>query len=138
MPIRGRPRTTSARRSAATSAAAPAISRSSTRLRLRPSASQRLTVASPTSPYCFRYIGAKRRTKEAPRFGTGRGRYAADVALPGLKHVALVASHYPSARILSINTEAARAARGVHYVLTGEEFCAATDSLAIGVDAPKV
>ena len=27
---------------------------------------------------------------------------------------------------------------GVHYVLTGEEFCAATDSLPIGVDAPKV
>ena len=91
-----------------------------------------------TSPYGFRYIGAKRRTKEHPRFVTGRGRYAADIALPGLKHVALVASPHASAKILSIYTEAARAAPGVHYVLTGEEFCAATDSLPIGVDAPKV
>ncbi len=90
------------------------------------------------SPYGFRYIGAKRRTKEDPRFVTGRGRYAADIALPGLKHVALVASPHASARILSIHTDAARAVPGVHYVLTGEEFCAATDSLPIGVDAPKV
>ncbi|MGB8435751.1 MAG: xanthine dehydrogenase family protein molybdopterin-binding subunit [Burkholderiales bacterium] len=86
----------------------------------------------------FRYIGQKRRTKEDPRFVTGRGRYVADVALPGMKHVALVASPHPSARIVSIRTESARAQPGVHYVLTGEEFCAHTDSLAIGVDAPEV
>jgi 2-furoyl-CoA dehydrogenase large subunit len=90
------------------------------------------------SPYGYRYIGMHRRTKEDPRFVTGRGRYAADIALPGLKHVALVASPHASARILSIRTDAARAMPGVHYVLTGEEFCAATDSLPIGVDAPKV
>ena len=40
----------------------------------------------------FRYIGKKRRTKEDPRFVTGRGRYVADIALPGMKHVAIVAS----------------------------------------------
>src|SRR6185369_3780797 len=45
---------------------------------------------------------------------------------------------HPSARIVSIDAAAARAMRGVHYVLTGDEFCAATDALAIGVDAPKV
>src|SRR5712691_1685000 len=86
----------------------------------------------------FRYIGTKRRTKEDPRFVTGRGRFAADIALPGMKHVAIVASPYASARIRSIRTGAALETPGVHYVLTGEEFCAATDSLAIGVDAPKV
>jgi 2-furoyl-CoA dehydrogenase large subunit len=69
---------------------------------------------------------------------TGRGRYVADIALAGVKHVALVASPHASARIVSIKTEAALALRGVHYVLTGEEFCAATDALAIGVDAPSV
>src|SRR5262245_46369748 len=90
------------------------------------------------SPYGYRYIGAHRRTKEDPRFVTGRGRYAADIALPGLKHVALVASPHASARILSIRTGAARALPGVHYVLTGEAFCAATDSRRIGVDAPAV
>ena len=90
------------------------------------------------NPQSFRYIGKKRRTKEDPRFVTGRGRYVADIALAGVKHVALVASPHASARIVSINTEAALALRGVHYVLTGEEFCAATDALAIGVDAPSV
>ena len=54
------------------------------------------------SPYGFRYIGAKRRTKEHPRFVTGRGRYAADIALPGLKHVALVASPHASAMASTI------------------------------------
>ncbi len=86
----------------------------------------------------FRYIGTRRRTKEDPRFVTGRGRFVADIALPGMKHVALVASPHPSARIVSIGTDAARAMPGVLYVLTGEEFCAETDSLYIGVDAPKV
>lgn len=86
----------------------------------------------------FRYIGKKRRTKEDPRFVTGRGRYVADIALAGMKHVAIVASPYPSARIVSIDAKAALALAGVHYVLTGEEFCAATDTLQIGVDAPKV
>ena len=95
-------------------------------------------MAQEKSPYGFRYIGAKRRTKEDPRFVMGRGRYVADIALPGMKHVAIVASPYPSARIRSIATAAALKVPGVHYVLTGEEFCAATDSLAIGVDAPEV
>ncbi len=95
-------------------------------------------MAQEKNPGGFRYIGKQRRTKEYPRFVTGRGRFVADIALPGMKHVALVASPYPSARIVSINTAAARALPGVHYVLTGEEFCAATDALAIGVDAPKV
>ena len=86
----------------------------------------------------FRYIGKKRRTKEDPRFVSGRGRFVADVALPGMKHVALVASPHASARIVSIDTKSALAHPGVLYVLTGEEFCAATDSLATGVDAPKL
>src|ERR1700704_1185447 len=76
----------------------------------------------------FRYIGTKRRAKEHPRFVSGRGRFVADVALPGIKHVSLGASSHA----------AARTAPGVLHVLTGEEFCASTDSLAIGVDAPKV
>src|SRR5437899_11727428 len=86
----------------------------------------------------FRYRGAKRRAKEHPRFVSGRGRFVADIALPGMKHVALVASPHASARIVSIDAKAALSAPGVLYVLTGEEFCANTDSLAIGVDAPKV
>ena len=51
----------------------------------------------------FRYIGTKRRAKEHPRFVSGRGRFVADVALPGMKHVALVAS--PIGAWLSIRTQ---------------------------------
>ncbi len=94
--------------------------------------------AAAASPRGYRYIGTKRRTKEDPRFVAGRGRYVADIALPGMKHVALVASPHAAARIVSINTAPALALPGVLYVLTGDEFCANTDSLAIGVDAPKV
>jgi 3-oxo-Delta1-steroid hydratase/dehydrogenase large subunit len=86
----------------------------------------------------YRYIGKGRRAKEHPRFVAGRGRYVADLSLPGMKHVALVASPHASARIVAIRTDAALASPGVHCVLTGEEFCAHTDSLPIGVDAPKV
>jgi 2-furoyl-CoA dehydrogenase large subunit len=89
-----------------------------------------------TSP--FQYIGKRRRTKEDPRFVSGRGRYVADIALPGMKHVALVASPHASARIVSIDAKAALATPGVLYVLTGDEFCAGTDSLVTGVDAPKL
>src|SRR5260221_8596181 len=86
----------------------------------------------------FRYIGTKRRAKEHPRFVSGRGRFVADIALPGMKHVALVASPHAAARIVSIDAGVALSAPGVLYVLTGEEFCANTDSLAVGGDAPKV
>ena len=86
----------------------------------------------------FRYIGKHRRTREDPRFVIGRGRYVADIALPGMKHVAIVASPYASARITAIRTAAALAAPGVHCVLTGEEFHTATEALVSGIDAPNM
>jgi 2-furoyl-CoA dehydrogenase large subunit len=93
---------------------------------------------SPASPYGFRYIGTPRRTKEDARFVTGRGCFAADITVPGLKHVALVASPHPSARIRSIDMGRAVQAPGVVAVLTGEELARDTDALSVGVDAPKV
>src|SRR5207245_1307281 len=47
-------------------------------------------------------------------------------------------SPHASAGIMSIRRDAARAMPGVHYVLTGEELCAATEALTPGVDAPKM
>jgi 2-furoyl-CoA dehydrogenase large subunit len=93
---------------------------------------------SEVSPYGYRYIGARRRTKEDPRFVAGRGRFAADLHLPGMKHVALVASPYPCARIRGIDAARALALPGVCAVLTGEELARNTDCLMIGVDAPQV
>jgi 2-furoyl-CoA dehydrogenase large subunit len=89
-------------------------------------------------PRAFRYIGQHRRAKESPRFVMGRARFAADVQLAGTKHVALVASPYPHARIKTIRTDEALAVTGCRYVLIGEEFCAATNPLLSGIDAPEV
>jgi 2-furoyl-CoA dehydrogenase large subunit len=86
----------------------------------------------------FKYIGKHRRTKESPRFVSGQGRFVADVNIAGMKHVAIVASPHPSAKILSYDYEAASAMPGVRYILDGRELQAHTDSMFIGVDAPKV
>jgi len=86
----------------------------------------------------FRYISKKRRTKEDRRFITGAGHFVADISLPGMLHVALVASPHPFAHIISIDAQAALALEGVKAVLTGEELARATDPLMSGLDIPKV
>ncbi|HUI19007.1 MAG TPA: xanthine dehydrogenase family protein molybdopterin-binding subunit [Alphaproteobacteria bacterium] len=92
----------------------------------------------PEPAHGFRYIGRKRRAKEDRRFLAGQGRYVADIALPGMLHVALVASPYPRARILAIDAAAASAVPGVRTVLSGEELARATEPLLSGLDLPKV
>jgi CO/xanthine dehydrogenase Mo-binding subunit len=52
----------------------------------------------------------------------GQARYAADARLPGMLWAAFSGSPTPHARIVSINTSAARALPGVHAVLTGEDI----------------
>ena len=86
----------------------------------------------------FRFIGKHRRAVEHKRFVVGKGRYAADIQLPGMLHIALVASPYASAKIKSIDAAEALAMPGVHAVLTGEELCQHIDAMLPGVDAPQV
>ena len=86
----------------------------------------------------FKYIGKHRRAVEHKRFVRGQGRYAADIQLPGLLHVALVASPYASARIKSIDVSSALTMPGVHAIVTGAELIDQTDAMLPGVDAPKV
>ncbi len=86
----------------------------------------------------FRYIGKHRRAVEHKRFVVGQGHYAADIHRQGMLHVALVASPYASAKILSIDASQALAMPGVHAVVTGAELRAATDPVLPGVDAPQV
>src|SRR5690348_2354516 len=99
----------SARRSAAISAAAPATSRLSRRSSSRRDGCKvrmrRLAKSeqAPMAEQAFRYIAKKRRPKEDRRFVAGAGRFVADLALPGMLHVALVASPYPFARIRGID-----------------------------------
>ena len=51
----------------------------------------------------------------------GRAMYAGDLKLPGMLHGKVLRSPYPHARIVSIDTAAARALPGVRAVLTGED-----------------
>jgi CO/xanthine dehydrogenase Mo-binding subunit len=65
---------------------------------------------------------------EGPLKVTGAARYTADVSMPGMLWLAYTRSVYPHARLLNVDTSAARAAPGVHAVLTGKD----TASVCIG------
>jgi 2-furoyl-CoA dehydrogenase large subunit len=86
----------------------------------------------------FRFISSERRVREDRRFVVGKGRFAADLVLPGTRHVAVVGCPYPAARILAVHKAQALAVAGVHYVLDGHELAAATEPLLAGLDTPKV
>ena len=69
-----------------------------------------------------RVIGLSVRRKEDFRLLTGRGKYAADVRMPGLLHAAVLRSPHPHARIAAIRTDAARALPGVVAVITADDL----------------
>src|SRR6185295_6806252 len=69
----------------------------------------------------FGSIGHPIRRKEDARLLTGKGRFSDDFALPGQSHAALVRSPHPHARIVRIDTAAAKAMPGVLAVLTGAD-----------------
>lgn len=59
---------------------------------------------------------------EGPLKVTGAARYTADVQMPGMLWLAYTRSPRPHARILSIDTSAAKQVPGVHAVLTGADI----------------
>jgi len=61
---------------------------------------------------------------EDPRLIQGLGRYSDDVNLPRQLYAVVVRSPHAHARIRSVGTAAARAAQGVHAVLTGADLAA--------------
>jgi carbon-monoxide dehydrogenase large subunit len=67
-------------------------------------------------------IGARVVRKEDKRFITGRGKYTDDMSVPGVCYAGFVRSPYAHAKILGIDTTAAKAMPGVVAVLTGEEL----------------
>jgi 2-furoyl-CoA dehydrogenase large subunit len=91
-----------------------------------------------TGPRPFQFVSTDRRVREDRRFVVGQGHFAADVALPNTKHVALVTSPHPAARIVAIDKSAALAMPGVHYVLDGRELAEASLPLMAGLDTPNV
>ena len=91
-----------------------------------------------SAPHRFRYISSDRRVREDRRFVVGKGRFAADIALAGTRHVAIVTCPHPAARIVSVDKTAALKMPGVHYVIEGQELAAATLPLMTGLDTPNV
>ena len=69
-------------------------------------------------------IGAAVRRVEDRRFLTGRGRFVADLALPGELHCTFVRSPHAHARLRGIDTRRAAAMPGVALVLTGADLAA--------------
>jgi CO/xanthine dehydrogenase Mo-binding subunit len=65
-----------------------------------------------------RFAGAERRVDGDAKV-SGKAAYTADTKLPGMLWAAFANSPYPSARIVSIDTRAARAVPGVHAVISG-------------------
>lgn len=68
------------------------------------------------------YIGSSVKRVEDQRFITGRGRYTDDIVLPNMTYAVVVRSPHAHARILSIDTGAARNHPGVVAVFTGQDI----------------
>src|SRR5579864_1542704 len=66
--------------------------------------------------------GRGRRRQEGAGKVDGSTRFTGDLEMAGLLHVQLVLSHLPSARIVGIETAAARSAPGVVAVVTGADL----------------
>src|SRR5438094_8640360 len=71
-----------------------------------------------------RLFGARVRRREDARLVTGHGRYVADVALPGLLHVAVHRSPHAHARIVRVDPDEARRRPGVVHVLVPADVVA--------------
>ena len=72
----------------------------------------------------YQGIGAPLRRVEDRRFLLGRGRFVADIELPGALACVLVRSPHAHARIRRVDTSAAMALPGVVAVFTGADMAA--------------
>ena len=70
----------------------------------------------------FEGIGASVRRKEDQRFLNGKGNYTDDINRPGQTYASIKRSDRPHAKIISIDTAAAKAAPGVLAVFTGADL----------------
>jgi aerobic carbon-monoxide dehydrogenase large subunit len=77
-----------------------------------------------------RYTGAIVRRKEDPRLLAGRGAYLDDLRPDGCLHAVFVRSPHAHARVVWVDTRAARARPGVVAVLTGRDLAGQVAPLA--------
>ena len=80
------------------------------------------------------FVGTSVKRLEDEALLTGRGRYVDDLDMPGLLEAAFVRSPHPHARIVSIDTTAARGLPGVRAVFTHEDLAAVLTSNIIPSD----
>ncbi|MFC2077780.1 xanthine dehydrogenase family protein molybdopterin-binding subunit [Candidatus Bipolaricaulota bacterium] len=71
----------------------------------------------------LRYVGKGVSREDGIDKVSGTARYTHDLEIPGMLHACIIRSPHASARIVSIQTEAAEALPGVRVVLTGEGLC---------------
>jgi CO/xanthine dehydrogenase Mo-binding subunit len=70
----------------------------------------------------YEVLGKGRKLAEGLEKVTGRARYAGDMQLPGMLHARPVLSMYAHARVLSVDSSAARAVPGVVAVLLADDL----------------
>src|SRR5947209_5802503 len=83
------------------------------------------------------WIGKDIKRREDPALLMGTAIYTNDVNLPGMLHAAVLRSPYPHARIVSIDTSAAKLHLGVFAVLTGREAVELIDPVPAFCAEPK-
>src|SRR5690606_4523 len=69
----------------------------------------------------WKHLKKSRPRVESPSKVTGRAEYIHNLVLPGMLHAKIARSTVAHGRIVSINTEAARALKGVHSVITADD-----------------
>ncbi len=69
-----------------------------------------------------RYVGRPVLRREDARLITGGGRYVANIKLPGMRYLTVLRSPNPHARIVRIDTTAAREVAGIVTVLTAADI----------------
>ncbi len=69
-----------------------------------------------------KYVGKSMKRVEDPRFIQGKGKYVANLQMPGMVHVAVKRSPHAHAKINGIDSEAAKALPGVLDVYTGQDL----------------
>ncbi len=78
------------------------------------------------------WVGRPLPQKGAAEKATGRARYLDDITLPGMLHAKILRSPHAHARLLGIDTRAARELPGVRAVLTGIDC----PPIPFGLDQP--
>ncbi len=89
-------------------------------------------------PLRTKLVGESIKRKEDPRLITGNGQYLDDIKLPNMAHAAILHSPHAHARIVGIDTTAARALPGVIDVITGADLVDSVNPLPCAMPAGGV